>query len=188
MNSFYSQEELLKIGFKSVGKNVMLSRKTSIYNAANMVLGNNVRIDDFCILSGCIIIGNNVHVAAYVALFAGQVGIELKDFSGISSRCVIYAESDDYSGHWMTNPTVSDDFRQTYGGKVTLERHVVVGTGCTILPNVTLGEGASVGSMSLVTKNLEPWGIYVGCPCVKRKDRSKRILELEKKFTAKSFK
>ena len=34
----------------------------------------------------------------------------MKDFSGISSRCTIYAESDDYSGKFLTNPTVPDEY------------------------------------------------------------------------------
>ncbi|MEC2449247.1 acyltransferase, partial [Bacillus cereus] len=50
--SFYSQEELSEIGFLSVGENVLISKKTSIYNPGAISVGNNVRIDDFCILSG----------------------------------------------------------------------------------------------------------------------------------------
>ena len=51
MNSFYSKEELKEIGFKKYGENVLISRKTSIYNPEKIIIGNNVRIDDFCILS-----------------------------------------------------------------------------------------------------------------------------------------
>lgn len=48
---FYSREQLEKIGFKSLGKNVLISDKSSIYSPENISIGNNVRIDDFCILS-----------------------------------------------------------------------------------------------------------------------------------------
>ena len=68
MNSFYSQEELQSMGFKELGANVLVSRKASIYGAEKISLGNNVRVDDFSILSGRIEIGNHVHIAAYVAL------------------------------------------------------------------------------------------------------------------------
>lgn len=180
MTSFYSLEELKEIGFKDIGNNVLISRKASIYGAAHISIGNNVRIDDFCILSGNIIIGDYVHVAAYCALFGGDSGIELCDFSGISSRTAVYAESDDYSGNAMTNPTVPYKYRLVEGGKVTLERHALVGTGCTILPGVTIGEGVSVGSMSLVNKSLDNWVVYVGIPCKKVRNRSKKLLELEK--------
>ena len=48
---FYSREQLEKIGFKSLGENVLISDKTSIYSPENISIGNNVRIDDFSVLS-----------------------------------------------------------------------------------------------------------------------------------------
>ena len=67
MNSFYTDSELKEIGFKSVGSNILLSRKASIYSPEKISIGNNVRIDDFCILSGNITIGNYCRIAAYCA-------------------------------------------------------------------------------------------------------------------------
>lgn len=187
MNSFYSVEELTQMGFKSLGGNgfhdetldICVSRKASIYSPEKISLGNHVRIDDFCILSGDIEIGNYVHIAAYCALFGGDKGIEMKDFSGLSSRCVIYAVSDDYSGENLTNPTVPQKYTGVTGEKVVLEKHVIVGTGCSIMPGVVIHEGSAVGSMSLVNKSIDGWGIYVGIPCKKVKDRSKEVLQLE---------
>lgn len=179
MNSFYSVNELQEIGFKSLGDNVLLSRKASIYSAQSISIGNNVRIDDFCILSGNIIIGDYVHIAAYVCMFGGKVGIELENFTGLSSRCAVYAESDDYSGIAMTNPMVPMEFRNILSGKVKLEKHALVGTGSTILPGVTIHEGTSVGGMSLVNKSLDSWGVYIGIPCKRIKERKKDIIELE---------
>ena len=180
--SFYSEEELKKLGFKSVGKNVLISKKTSIYGANKITIGNNVRIDDFCVLSGHITLRNYIHIPVYSALFGGEAGIEMKDFSGLSSRCIIYAKSDDYSGETLTNPTVPDEYLGVIQKPVILNKHVLIGTGTTILPGVCIGEGTAVGSMSLVNKSLEEWGIYVGIPCKKIKDRSKKLLELEKKL------
>lgn len=182
MNSFYTKEELTNIGFKSIGENVLLSRYTSIYNACKISVGNNVRIDDFCILSGSITIGNNVHIAPYCGLFAGDYGIDIKDFCGISSRCIVYSLTDDYSGQYLTNPTIPDKYRYVTGGKVTLGKHALIGTGTTILPSVTIEEGVSVGSTSLVTRDLPAWGVYVGIPCRRLKDRKKDLLNLEKSY------
>lgn len=77
MNNFYSIKELKELGFKDIGDNVLISRKASIYSPENIKLGNHVRIDDFTILSGNIIIGNYVHISAYVALY-GRFGIEIR--------------------------------------------------------------------------------------------------------------
>lgn len=182
MNSFYTVEELNNIGFKNLGENVLISRKTSIYGASNISIGNNVRIDDFCILSGKIIIGNYVHIAAYSALFAGDKGIIFGDFTGISSRSVIYAVSDDYSGEFLTNPTLPDEYRNVVSKRVILEKHALIGTNCTVLPGVTIKEGTSIGACSLITENCDEWGIYVGIPAKRIKERSKQILDLEKQF------
>lgn len=180
--SYYSLEELNTLGFQSIGEHVLVSRKASIYGAEKMNLGNHVRIDDFCILSGRIKLGDYVHIGAYTGLFAGDAGIEMHDFSSTSSRCVIYAESDDYSGESLTNPITPDQYKECEKGTVIVGRHTILGTGTSLLPGVIIGEGTAVGAMSLVTKPLEPWGIYVGIPCKRIGERKKTLLEKEKRF------
>ena len=175
--SFYTVGELKKLGLSSIGDNVFISKKCSIYSPEKINIGNNVRIDDFCILSGKINIGNYVHIAAYCGLFAGDAGIDIGDYSTTSSRCSIYAISDDYSGEYMTNPMVPNDYRNVTEKKVVIKEHVIVGSGCTILPAVEIGEGVGIGSMSLVNKSLNPWKICFGRPCREVKDRSKELLK-----------
>lgn len=175
MNSFYSKEELNNIGFKSIGNNVLLSRKTSIYSPENISLGNDVRIDDYCILSGHIKIGNNVHIASYVALY-GTFGIEIMDYCGVSAKSIIYSATDDYGGNYLTNPTFPAETRNIISGKVVLEKHVIVGAGCIMMPNIILKEGTAVGTMSLVNKSTEAWSINIGIPAKKIRDRDKGLL------------
>jgi len=177
-SSWYSQNELSQMGFKSIGENNLLSKNTQIYSPEKIVIGNNNRIDDFCILSGNIEIGNYIHIAAGCYLY-GSHSIVMKDFSAISSRSAIYSATDDYSGEWFTNPTIQESYRHIIHGPVILNKHVIIGSGCTILPNVIIGEGVAVGAMSLVNKNLQEWGTYVGIPCVWKKERSQKVLELE---------
>lgn len=181
-NSFLCEEEIKDLGLKHVGFNVCISRLASFYGTENISIGNNVRIDDFCILSGRIVIGNNIHVAAGCYLFGGEQGIELNDFVNLSSRIVIYAKSDDFSGMTLTNPTIPDKYKQVLEAKVVLERHVLLGTGCVVLPGVIIEEGTSVGSLSLINKSLPSWKICVGIPAKPIKDRNKNILLLEQEF------
>lgn len=178
MNSFYTKEELQAIGFKKLGNNVLISKKASIYSPELITIGNDVRIDDFCILSGLITLENNIHIAAGCYLFAGDAGITMKDYSGLSSRSAIYAVTDDYSGNYYTNPTIPNELRRVIKKEVIIEKHVVIGTGSTILPGVKISEGCAIGAMSLINKDTEPWGIYVGIPCERIKGRSKRLLSL----------
>lgn len=182
MNSFYTATELGSLGLKKYGTNVLMSKKASIYGASNISIGDNVRIDDFCILSGNINLGNYIHIAASSLLYGGEDGIEMKDFSTISSRSAVYAVSDDYSGNSMTNPTVKDEYKSLVNKHVRIGRHVVIGTNSTILPGVTIGDGTSIGACSLVTKDCDDWGIYVGIPVKRIKERSRKLLELEKNF------
>lgn len=180
--SFYTKEELLTIGFNSLGDNVLISRFARIYRPEKISIGNDVRIDDFCILSGHIELGNYIHIAAACLLFGGDDGIVFEDYTGLSSRSAVYAESDDYSGQYYTNPTLPDEYRHIIGGGVVVKKHAIIGSGCTILPNVVIGEGTAVGSMSLVSKSLEPWSTCVGIPCKRIKERKRGTLELEKLF------
>lgn len=50
------------------------------------------------------------------------------------------------------------------------------------MPGVTIDEGCSIGAMSLIIKSTQPWGIYLGIPAKKIKDRKQDLLFLEKKF------
>lgn len=84
----------------------------------------------------------------------------------------------------MTNPTVPEQYTNVDYRNVVLERHVIIGSGSVILPGVTIGEGTAVGALSLVAKDLEPFGIYAGSPLKKIKARDKRLLELEKHYLA----
>lgn len=182
MSNFYSVEELKKIGFKEIGENVLISRKASIYGAKDISIGNNVRIDDFCILSGKIEIGNYIHIAAYCAFYGGSVGIKMKNFSTTSSRCSIYAISDDYSGRTMTNPMIENKYKDVQEKKVIIGEHCVIGTNCTILPGVNIKDGCAFGAMSLINKNTEEWGIYVGIPIKRIKDRKRELLKFINEF------
>lgn len=179
--SFYSPRELASIGLHSYGERVLISRKASLYNTGAIELGNDVRIDDFCVLSaghGGIIIGDFVHVGVFASMIGGG-RIVLSDYSCISGRVAIYSSNDDYSGTHLTNSTVPETYRGVTVAGVTLGRHALVGAGSIVLPGVTIGEGVAIGAMSLVRTDCEPFYIYAGVPARRIKRRSRRLLEVE---------
>jgi len=181
VNSFFSSDELQEIGLKKFGQNVLISRKASIYSPETITIGDHVRIDDFCILSGTIHLGSFIHISAYTALYA-RFGITVQDYVTISGRVMVYSQSDTYSGAYMTNPMVPSRFTHISGGPVIFEKHVIVAAGSIIFPNVTLHEGAAIGAMSLVNRDVEPWTVQVGIPIRLLKPRDKKILELEQQL------
>ncbi|MCH4880463.1 acyltransferase [Pseudomonas sp. TMW22090] len=184
---FLSREQIDEMGFSYIGDNVLLSNKASFYNCANIVIGNNVRIDDFCVLSagvGGIEIGNYIHIAVNTSLI-GAGKIKLNDFSNISSKVAIYSSNDDYSGASMTSPMVSKKFTCVHDEDVTIGRHVIIGACSVVLPGVTLEEGVAIGALSMVSKSCRAFGIYSGVPAKRIKERKKDFLELEKQFLKK---
>lgn len=179
-----TREAIERIGFASVGDNVQISDRASFYGVGRIALGNNVRIDDFCVLSagvGGIYIGQHVHIAVYSSLI-GAGKITLSDFCNISSRVSIYSSSDDHSGVTMTNPTVPDEYTGVKHAEVFLGKHVLVFCGSVILPGVTLEEGVVVGTLSLINRNCQAFGIYGGNPARRISERKRDMLELEQRF------
>ena len=179
--SHYSKAELLQLGFASVGENCLISKKASFYGVSRIELGNNVRVDDFCVLSagaGGIKFGNFIHLAVYSSLI-GAGRIEIGDYCNISSRVAIYSSSDDYSGEYMTNPMVDERFTNVEHAPVTLREHVIIGSSSVILPGVTLNTAAATGAFTLVNKSLEAFTIYAGQPAKALKAR-KQTLSLGK--------
>ena len=174
MNSFLSEEELKLIGFNKVGKDVLISKKASIYSPSLISIGNNVRIDDFCILSGKINLGNNIHISAYSALYGGG-GIIMRDYSGLSPRCTLFSSSDDFSGEYLIGPQINKTYRNVISGEIILSKYVQLGAGSIVLPNVTIGQGSVAGAMSLINKSIGEWGVYVGQPVKLIKLRSKKL-------------
>ena len=187
--AFLTEDQIKAMGFRYVGENCLLSDKASYYNCQNIRIGNNVRIDDFCVLSagdGGVTIGNYIHIAVYSSLI-GAGKIVLKDFCNISSRVAIYSSNDDYSGEFMTNTMVPKQYTNVENSDVIIGEHVIVGSGTVILPGVTLEKGVAIGALSLVNKSCTEFGIYIGTPAKRIKERKRDILKLEIKLENNGF-
>ena len=176
---YLDQSELLNAGFASVGKNVKVHTHANIYGLENVELGDNTRIDDFALIvaTGLLKIGRNVSVHSH-SFIGSKFGIEIKNFTTLAPGVKIFSSSDDYTGEFMTGPTVSSERLGGDSGSVVIDEHVIIGAGSIVLPNVTIKQGASVGALSLVKSDLEPWSMYAGIPAVKIGDRKRDLLHL----------
>ena len=165
-NNYYSKQQLKKMNFKSIGENVKISKNTFILNPEKIKIGNNVRIDAFTTITSnnLIEIGSYVHISCNVY---------------INGADKIFSSVDDYSGDYLTNPTIPKIYSNVTKGEIVFEKHVIVGSNSVVLPRVTLKMGSAVGALSLVNKSLESWYIYMGVPARKIKKRQKKILKLE---------
>jgi galactoside O-acetyltransferase len=179
---FYEKKDLHRFNFKKLGNNVLISKSATLYKTEQISISNNSRIDDFCALSGEITIGMNVHITVHCSITASLSPIIIEDFVGIAANCHIFSSMDDFLGIGLTNPTIPMEFRNVSHGPVKISKHSIVGVGSVIFPNVIVGEGCAIGAMTLVNKSIDPWGVYVGIPAIRIKDRSKNLLEKEKQF------
>ncbi len=171
--SFYNTEQLNKMNFKHLGKNVLISEKCSIYNAANIKIGDNCRIDDFAILSageGGIELGNYIHIACFSTLI-GKGKITMKDFSGLSGRVSVYSSSDDYSGSVLIGPTIPSEFTNVDHRPVYIGKYAIIGCGSVVLPGSIISEGCGFGALSLINGEYNSYKLYGGIPAKYIKDR-----------------
>ncbi len=176
--AYLNSKQIEQLDFKAVGENVLISDKASIYNSELIEIGDNSRIDDFCILSGNIQIGRNVHITPMCLIAGGSEGIIMEDFTTYAYGVKIFSQSDDYSGETMANSTVPAQYKNEFKKQVIIKKYSVIGAGSSVMPGVTISEGTSVGAMSLVLENTLPWSIYAGVPVKRLKDKSKEMLNL----------
>jgi len=136
---------------------------TKMIGIENIDFGKYVIIDDFVLIYAKekISIGNYVHIASFTSISGGGEFI-MEDFTAISSGCRIVTGTDDFKEFGFGNSTIANKFRNVQTGKIHIGKFAIIGGNSVILPGVTIGEGASIGAGSVVTKDLKPWGVYVG--------------------------
>lgn len=174
--NYYNKKELKDIGFKKIGKNVLISKKASILKPEKIEIGNNTRIDDFALLYGSINIGSNVHITPMCLIGAGNTNIRISDFCTLAYGVKIFSQTDDYLDGYMTGSTVDKDLKRDICKKIVLEKFVIVGANSVIFPGCLLKEGTAVGACSLLNKNTKPWSVYYGTPAKFKKKRKKILI------------
>jgi acetyltransferase-like isoleucine patch superfamily enzyme len=155
--------------------------------APTVRLGKDVKLADFINLYGCEI-GDETKIGAFVEVQKNaRVGRRCK----ISSHTFICEgvdiEDNVFIGHGVTFINDSYPRATSAGGSLQTEadwkveqtricKGASIGSGSTILSNVTVGENAIVGAGSVVTKNVPANAIVAGNPA-----KVLRFLTVEKK-------
>ena len=81
MSNFLSREELAQLGVAEYGENVLIGRHAVLYSPEKLKIGNNVRIDDFTIISGNVHLHDYIHISQFCGLYGGDAGIVMEDYS-----------------------------------------------------------------------------------------------------------
>lgn len=170
-----------QLGFRQVGRNVRIYAGAKILGAEFITLGDNVIIDDFVLIyaRAPTIIGSHVHISSFCSLVGGGE-LRIGDFCSLSSGARVLTGTDDFHGGGLTNSTIPEAFRHVSRSYVHVGRHAMVGTNTVLLPGVSIGDGVAIGAGSVVTRALAPWGIYVGNPARRIRERpSEHVLAQE---------
>jgi acetyltransferase-like isoleucine patch superfamily enzyme len=162
-------------------------------------------VNEFCSIAPDVKLGRDVRLSRFINLYGCEIGdetkigafVEIQKNATVGNRCKISShtficegvtiEDNVFIGHSVTFINDSYPRATAQNGKLQteadwkVEKTVVcqgasVGSGSTILSNVTIGENAIVGAGSVVTKNVPANAIVAGNPA-----RVLRFLTEEKK-------
>ncbi len=162
--------------FKKAGKNLKIFEYAKIIKPEVIEIGDNSEIDDFTFINGGrgIKIGRYVHISRFVSVIGGGE-LYLGDYTVLADGARILTGTDSYHGGTRMSTCLPLEQRNLKISYVRIEKDAFVGTNSVVHPDVTIGEGAIIGSNSLVLKDIEPWTINVGSPCrvIKKRPRLK---------------
>jgi acetyltransferase-like isoleucine patch superfamily enzyme len=183
---FALRQKLYPSLFGAVGHGLVLGRNVTVRHPGNMSLGNQVTIDDNCVLDGRAAgpggfrLGDGVVIGRGCMLLAKAGGIALGSRTSLGSNSVIvsmsgieigeavlfaggcYLSAGVYPTHDRTRPVMDQDAASK--GPIRIGDGAWIGTGAIVLDGVSIGRGAVVGAGAVVTKDVPDWAIVVGVP------------------------
>lgn len=117
----------------------------------NCTIGNNCNIGQNVVVSPEVILGNNVKIQNNVSLYTGVI---CDDDVFIGPSCVFTN---------VTNPRSAINRRGQYA-KTHVGRGASLGANATIVCGHDIGAYAFIGAGAVVTKNVQPFSLWVGNP------------------------
>ncbi len=152
--------------FKKSGKNLKIFEYAKIIKPEVIEIEDNSEIDDFTFIYGGrgIKIGRYVHISRFVSIIGGGK-LYLGDYTVLADGVRILTGTDSYYGGARMSTCLPMEQRNLKVSFVRIEKDAFVGTNSVVHPGVTIGEGAIIGSNSLVLKDVQQWTINVGSPC-----------------------
>ena len=179
--------------FRHCGRGVVFGRDLVIRNARNVRLGDQVIIDDDCVIDGRgagqeqMVIGNRV-IVGRGAMLQSKIGpVHLGRDCDIGSGCIVHSQGATYIGDEVVlgggckisggnfqierspevpGPSEMMAREQTRwsSGPIRIGSRSILGMGCMVLDGVELGEGVVLGAGSIATKSIPAWTVAVGAP------------------------
>lgn len=170
-----TSEQFDKSLLKTCGEDVFISSKAELRRPQLISIGKHVAIDSGVYITTEASIGDYTHLSPYITVIGGAKSkIIIEDFVTIAAGSRLIAGSDKFMGHGFTSVTVPEKYRdEVEFSTIHIKKFAGIGTNVVIMPGVTIAEGSVIGACSLVTKDTEPWTVYMGVPAKAIKIRPK---------------
>lgn len=165
--------ENVKDKLKYCGKNVRILNLAKIINPHCAEIDDNTIIFDYVFIDA-----NKSFKLGKYSCITWQCVVEGASHVTIGDRCFlgpgtkILGSTYEFDGYYTSQHLPAGASAIRYGD-VKICDDAYLGANCIVMPGVTIGEGALVGANSFVNKDLEPWGVYIGSPARKIRDRVK---------------
>lgn len=155
------RRKMLRLKGLKFGQKLILEGPIDIASPAGITLGNHVHLGKDVYLGawerGRLTVGDHTYI--------GRFGIVLAYCSvTIGSDCLIAPSCHITDVNHGIEPGELIRKQPCASRPVVIGNDVWIGAGCSILPGVTIGDGAVIGARAVVSKNIPPYAIAVGVP------------------------
>jgi len=165
-----------------IGSSCLIEEDVRFHVPQRIFLGKRVFVGQYSYLDGqtsFLRLGDDVHLARFCTLRAGERGITVHDGVGLNMRTFLDGNGGVEIGpntllspgvqvisgnHVFDDPAVPIKLQGTAYGKVSIGEDCWLGTNVIVVPGVTIGRGAIVGGGAVVTKDIPDLGIALGIP------------------------
>lgn len=153
--------------FGRIGKGCKLSPGLRLGNAKHIKLGKNVSIMANCVLectgsTADMELGNYISIGEYCHITCSR---RVKIADGLLTGRFVLITDNAHGANLPEELSTSPLSREVFSpGPVIIGRNVWIGDKATILPGVTIGEGAVIAANAVVTKDVPPFSVAAGCP------------------------
>lgn len=182
---FLLRKILYKSLFAEIGHGAVFGRNVVIRHPHKIRIGNNVMIDDNCILDakGCqgtdFVIGNNVILSRGCILSAKNGKLSIGDNTNFGANCLVYAVKEATIGrdtlfaaqcyiggsmYHIERTDIPPIQQGSYANGVFIGDGCWLGAGVKVIDGVKVGEGVILGTGAVVNKDIEPFTVAVGVP------------------------
>ncbi len=163
----------------------IISQNIRVRNNDNFTVGDDSVIDDYSYFSTKIKIGKYCHIASNCTIGGGKdYQFILGDFGSISAGVRIWCESSNFSEDLVVLHSKDIDLHDNpIKGDVIIGEMCGVGANSVIMPNNSIPDGVTIGSLSFVPENFkfEEWSVYAGIPIrfIKKRNRANVLKQAE---------